>query len=335
MPPITPMLHPDRAALVPASHADGSGGIAFSPGELDAAYGFVEHAQAPATRRAYLSDVALFSAWCAERRLACCPADPATVAVFLADEARRGVRPTTLSRRLAALRAAHLAAGLEPPTAAEEVRRVLRGIRRASGVRPTRKAPATAERLLLMVAQLPGDSLAGLRDRAILLVGFAGAFRRSELAALHAADLEESTDGLRVTVRRSKTDQDGAGECVPVIRGRTACPVTALRAWLDAAGIADGPVFRPLARGGRRALPVSLTPYSIGVVVKRAAALAGLDPAAFGGHSLRAGFLTSAAERGKPLDRMMAVSRHRRVDTLLGYIRRADDWRDHAGEGLL
>lgn len=337
MPPIASSIHlaplPLHAGAV--APADRAGSLTLAPEELDAAFEYAEHAQAPATRRAYQSDVALFSAWCAERRLASCPAEAATVAVFLADEARRGVRPSTLSRRLAALRAAHLAAGLEPPTAAEEVRRVLRGIRRAAGVRSTRKAPATAERLLLMVAQLPGDTLAGLRDRAILLVGFAGAFRRSELAALHVADFDESTDGLRVTVRRSKTDQAGAGECVPIIRGRTACPVTALRAWLDAAGIAQGPVFRPLARGSRRALPVSLTPYSIGIVVKRAAALAGLNPAEFGGHSLRAGFLTSAAERGKPLDRMMAVSRHKRVDTLLGYVRRADDWRDHAGAGLL
>jgi hypothetical protein len=137
-----------------------------------------------------------------------------------------------------------------------------------------------------------------------------------------------------VTVERSKTNKEGKGAVVPVARGTTACPVAAVRAWLDAAGITEGPVFRPINRRGR-VHDRALTPFSIGEIVKAYAARARYDPAAFGGHSLRAGFLTSAAERGKPLDRMMAVSRHKRVDTVLGYVRRARDFDDHAGAGLL
>lgn len=110
--------------------------------------------------------------------------------------------------------------------------------------------------------------------------------------------------------------------------------MAAVRAWLAAAGVTEGPVFRPVSRDGRPRT-TRLTSYSVGQVVKAYAARAGYDPAAFGGHSLRAGFLTSAAERGKSLDRMMAVSRHKRVDTVLGYVRRADDFKDHAGAGLL
>ena len=311
----------------------GTGAVLFRPEELAAAYDYAERAQAPATARAYRADMATFSAWCAARGLASCPAVPATVAVFLADEARRGVRPATLGRRLAAIRHAHVAAHFEPPTSAEEVRHVMRGIRRTVGTRQARKAPATAERVLLMVAHCP-DTLTGWRDRALLLLGFGGAFRRSELSALVVADLDEGPEGLRVTVRHSKTDQEGTGAMVPITRGQTACPVAAVRAWMDAAGITQGPVFRPVSKDGRPRA-AHLTPHSVGAIVKAYAARAGFDPAAFGGHSLRAGFLTSAAERGKSLERMMAVSRHKRVDTVLGYVRRADDFKDHAGAGLL
>ena len=236
--------------------------LAFRPEEVAAAYDYAERAQAPATARAYASDVAVFTAWCTARALASCPAAPATLAIFLADEARRGVKPATLSRRLAAIRFAHVAAQLEPPTSAEEVRHVLRGIRRTVGTRPAKKAPATAERVLVMVSHCP-KTLTGLRDRAILLLGFGGAFRRSDLAALDVADLDETPDGMRVMVRHSKTDQEGAGAVVAVTRGSHACPVAAVRAWLTAAEITDGPVFRPGSKDGQPRA-AHLTPYSVG-----------------------------------------------------------------------
>lgn len=325
---------PHRPVTLPARVKSAVGlALPFRPEELAAAFDYAEQAQAPATARAYASDVAVFTAWCTARALPSCPAAPETLAVFLADEARRSVKPSTLSRRLAAIRYAHVAAKLDPPTNAEEVRHVLRGIRRSVGTAPTRKAPATAECVAAMVSHCP-KTLAGVRDRALLLLGFGGAFRRSELAALDVVDLAEGPEGLRVTVRHSKTDQEGAGAVVPVTRGAHACPVKAVRTWLTAAAITSGPVFRPVSKEGR-ARDARLTPYSVGEIVKAYAARAGYDPATFGGHSLRAGFLASAAERGKPLDRMMAVSRHKRVDTVLGYIRRADDFKDHAGAGLL
>lgn len=312
--------------------ARGSLTLPFRPDELAAAINYADRAQAPATARAYAADWRTFAAWCASRDLLALPADPTTVAVFLADEAQR-VKPATLGRRLAAIKAAHVAAQLEPPTNGAAVRRVLRGIRREQGTRQTKKAPATAERLLAMVAHC-SPTLAGKRDRALLLLGFGGAFRRGELSALDVADLEEHAEGLRVLVRRAKTDQEGVGATVAVTRGNHACPVDAVRVWLESAGITDGPVFRPVGKSGRVS-DARLSPFSVAQIVKHYAARAGLDPATFGGHSLRAGFLTSAAERGRPLDRMMAVSRHKRVDTLLGYVRRADDFRDHAGAGLL
>jgi site-specific recombinase XerD len=324
-------------ALIPLAPAPGAA-LAVPAPEPNRAYDSAGDATAESTRRAYAADVRRFAAWCAARSLSPCPATPETVAAFLAHEADAGVKAGTLTRRAAAIRLAHVAAGVEPPTSSEAVRRTMKGIRRKKGTKPARKAPATAERLLAMVSHVPADTLGGLRDRALLLLGFAGAFRRSELAALEVRHLDISDEGLRVTVERPKTDQEQEGATVAVVRGDVACPVTAVSAWLAAARITEGPVFRTIAKakgGGRRVLDRALTPYTIGEVVKQYAARAGFNPAKFGGHSLRAGFLTSAAARGKALDRMMAVSRHKKVDTVMTYIRREKEFEDHAGSGLL
>lgn len=301
--------------------------------ELAATAHFLEHNRSSATQRAYRSDWRIFEAWCADRGTQALPAEAATVAVFLASEASNGRRPATLGRRLAAIRAAHRAAGHEPPTGAELVQATHRGIRRTIGVAQTKKAPATADQVLAMVGQCP-STLRGQRDCALLLLGFAGAFRRSELAGLRLEDLESVSEGLRIHLRRSKTDQEGAGRVVPIPRGRLACPVAAVRAWIDAAGLVTGPVFRRLGKGGR-VLTTGLSPYSVGRVVKQYAEAVGLDPRAYGGHSLRAGFLTSAALGGANLFRLMDQSGHRSVQTLRGYVRRAEEFRQHPGADLL
>src|SRR3712207_63524 len=173
-PPEVPGVQVVRA--VPTVRDAGALALPYRPDELAAAVAYADRAQAPATVRAYASDWRVFVAWCEARALRPLPADPATVAVFLADEAQRA-KPATLGRRLAAIKAAHVARQLEPPTGGEPVRRVLRGIRREQGTRQTKKAPATAERLLAMVAHCT-PTLAGKRDRALLLLGFGGAFRR-------------------------------------------------------------------------------------------------------------------------------------------------------------
>jgi integrase len=203
----------------------------------------------------------------------------------------------------------------------------------AIGAAPERKAPAVAEVLRDMARTAPAG-LKGLRDRALLLMGFGGALRRSELVALDVADLEETEDGLRVTIRRSKTDQEGHGVTIAIVRGGTCCPVKALKAWLDAAGITAGPVFRPVRKGGK-VRDRRLTAKSVCDLVKAYADAVGLDAATFGAHSLRAGFLTSAARRGASVFKMRDVSRHKSMDVLQVYVRDADLFRDHAGAGLL
>jgi integrase len=217
-----------------------------------------------------------------------------------------------------------------PPTADETVRVVMKGIRRTIGTAPDKKTPATHDILAQLLDACP-DTLIGKRDRALLALGFAGAFRHSELVALEAADLVEVADGLRVVIRHSKTDQEGQGQEIAIPRGYRLRPVEAVQTWLGAAEISSGPVFRPVARGGRVGTE-ALSPYAASLVIKQRIAAIGLDPATYSGHSLRSGFLTSAAEAGASLFKLTEVSRHKSLDTLRGCVRRVDL---HAGAAFL
>ena len=302
--------------------------------DLETAINYAKAEKAPGTRKAYETDHRLFLAWCEARGVsAALPASAETVAAFLAAEADSGKRPSTLGRRLAAIRYFHKLAGLPTPTDAEAVKATLRGIRRTVGSDRVRKAPALAEHIKAMVAASP-DSLRGRRDRALILLGFAGAFRRSELVALDVTDLEEVELGLRVLIRRSKTDQEGMGSVIAVTRGTVACPVKALREWLAAAGIESGPLFRPISKAGK-VFQARLTSRSVANIVKQMAQRIGLDAGTFSGHSLRSGFLASAASNGASIFKMMDVSRHSSIETLRGYVRDSEMFKEHAGSGLL
>jgi site-specific recombinase XerD len=256
------------------------------------------------------------------------------VAAYLASEAEAGLKPSTLGVRCAAIGHAHKLAGHQSPTSADEVKGTLAGIRRAVGAAPNRRAPAIAEITRDMAKAAPAGKVKGLRDRALLLLGFAAALRRSELVALDVADLEETDEGFRVTIRRSKTDQEGVGATIAVIRGGAWCPVRAVNAWLDAAGITEGAIFRPIRKGGK-VRDQRLSPQAVCELVKQHAAAIGLDATTFGAHSLRSGFPTSAARRGASIFKMRDVSRHKSLDVLQAYVRDADMFRDHAGAGLL
>jgi site-specific recombinase XerD len=300
--------------------------------DIEKAADLARQEKAKATQRAYGIDFEIFRTWCASRGVSALPATAESVAAFLACEVERGIRSSTIGRRVAAIRYAHKLAGHAVPTDDERVKATVRGIRRSVGTAARKKAPATAERVIAMAVGT-GTGLKGLRDRALLLLGFAGAFRRSELVALDCEDIEECETGLRITIRRGKTDQEGHGATIGIVPGSVACPMTAVRAWRDAAGIATGPLFRSIRKGGK--VGARLTDQSVADIVKKHAARVGLDPALFAGHSLRAGFLTSAAKRGASIFKMMDVSRHRSVDTLRGYVRDAEIFKDHAGAGLL
>jgi site-specific recombinase XerD len=300
--------------------------------DLAAAVDLAKAEKAASTRKAYGTDFRIFKAWCDARGVAALPAAPETVAAYLAAQAATS-KASTLSRRVAAIRYAHKLAGLALPTDAEGVKATMRGIRRTYGSAMVRKAPAVAGKMLRMVATAP-DKLVGLRDRALLLIGFGGALRRSELVALDVADIAETETGLLVTIRGSKTDQERAGATIAIARGNVACPAKALRKWLAAADIEAGPLFRPINKAGTVAAS-RLTCRSVANIVKTYAERAGFDASTFSGHSLRAGFLTSAAGKGASIFKMMDVSRHKSVDTLRGYVRDSELFKDHAGSGLL
>ena len=301
--------------------------------DLAAAVIYAKAEKAPATRKAYGTDFCLFSVWCDAKGASALPASAETVAAYLAAEADRGTKASTLGRRVAAIRYVHKLADLQTPTDAEAVKATLRGVRRTLGAAKVKKAPAIAERIKAMVRTCP-DTAAGKRDRALLLLGFAGAFRRSELVALDVEHIEETMDGLRVFIACSKTDQEGEGATIAITRGSDACPVRALRDWLEAARIESGPLFWPINKAGAVSVR-RLTDRSVANLVKAYADRAGLDAKLFAGHSLRSGFLTSAAGKGASIFKMMDVSRHKSVDTLRGYVRDAELFKDHAGAGLL
>ncbi|MGY4433148.1 site-specific recombinase XerD [Bradyrhizobium sp. F1.13.1] len=199
--------------------------------ELAAAIEYAKAEKAPATRKAYGTDFRLFRAWCDEKQVSALPASPETVAAYLAHGVEEGAKVSTLGRRLAAIRYAHKLASLQSPTDAEAVKATLRGIRRTIGAAKVKKAPAVTSRIKAMVAECSG-TITGKRDRALLLLGFGGALRRSELVALNVEHIEETPEGLLVLIAKSKTDQDAEGVTIAVARGSSkACPVAALRDW--------------------------------------------------------------------------------------------------------
>lgn len=308
---------------------------------LSAVREFLAAEKSSATRRAYKADFADFSAWCERSGAADCGADapralradPLVVAKYLAALAKDGLKVSTLQRRVAAIAAAHKAAGFESPTNAEGVRAVMRGIRRTIGNKSVRKAPATADVLTPMLEQLPA-SLTGVRDRALLLVGFGAALRRSELVDLKVNDVERVKGGALLHIRRSKTDQEGKGQVVPLPAGRKLKPIAALDAWLAAACITQGPIFCEVDRHGRVGA-AALSGRSVARIVKRIAKAAGLDETLFSGHSLRAGFVTSALGDGVDPLKVMKITRHVDPKTLAIYDRRETDLEDSAGEGFL
>lgn len=286
------------------------------------------------TMRAYQGDWQDFADWCAARDRSHLPATPATVANYASSMADEGKKVPTIARKLAAIRFFHRGAGLDNPTDNAGVAAILKGIRRTVGTAARQKAPATVDVIHAMLARIDADSLQGKRDRALLLLGFAGAFRRSELVAITVEDLTFSEEGVDVFLPKSKTDQEAKGQSVAVLNGKALKPADRLKEWLQAAGITSGPIFRRFKRGDRVA-DDTLTPQAVALIVKKYAEAAGFDVERLSGHSLRAGFVTSAAENRASISRIMEVTRHRDPRTVETYVRRADRFKDHAGDGFL
>lgn len=305
-------------------------GIAVS---LDSALNYAADASAKRTQVEYGRAFMQFKAWCTSRAVEALPASVETTAAYLASLADRGLKAASIDLHIAAIAFWHRNAGLDTPTSAGAIRKVRKGIRNRIGSKPERKAPATAETVKKMLKRCP-DTLIGKRDAALIALGFGAALRRSELVALQVSDIERKPEGVIVHITRSKTDQEGSGHEVAIPSGSKLKPVQALDAWLSASGITSGPIFRAIGKGGRVGV-AALSDHSAAQIVKDRAEAAGLDPKFFAGHSLRAGFVTSALEAGADILKVMDVTRHTQVQTLKRYDRRAQAFKNHAGRGFL
>ena len=314
-----------------------------------AADAYARRAKADNTRRAYRAGVRAWCTWCDQHALPCLPGQAADVVAFLAAERGRGLSVTTVELRRAAIRYLHFIAGCPVPTAEARVAETVAGIRRHAadeGKTPKKKLAATVELLRDIITLIP-DDLRGLRDRALLLVGFAGALRRSELAAIRVEHLEQRDRGLQLTLPRSKGERDGKAVTVAIPFGSTAlCPVRAVRRWQEAAGITEGPVFRRIWVPPRRNAELAPLPAlvvgtqaidagSVARIIQARAAAAGFERDAMGGHSLKRGALTTGMDRGVHPTHLKRLGRHRTYAVLDEYLQVGDPFEAHPLNGVL
>jgi integrase len=323
--------------LVPIEDEDDARTLALAvlaDDEIRGARRLADKARADSTRKAYAEDQEAFARWCRERDLSPFPADPGSVVRWLSSVAD-DLAVSTIRRRLSGISMTHKLAGYPSPTAHGAVAEVMAGIIRSKGIAPRRVAAVRTSILRQLVEPLQPDRLADVRDRALLVCGMAGAFRRSELCAVDVEHVSEDDEGLRVWVPRSKRDQQGKGALLGLPYGSRpgTCPVRSYRAWLAASGITSGPVFRAVDRHGNVS-PTRLTPRQVPRIVKRRALAIGLPPADYSGHSLRAGYATEAYAQGRPELSIMRGGRWTRRSSMDPYVRDGGVWADNAAMSL-
>jgi len=332
-------------ALVPRASVAATLTTQLSIDDLNAAAReYILAASSPATRRAYASDWRTFTRWCAGIGVSPMPADAATLVRYLTHLATSGKKVSTVERARAAISVAHetahpLGADGKPapnPSHSSEVKRVMKGIRNKNGAPRNKKTPVRTDALVQMLEQANDGSLRGIRDAAMLAVGYAGAFRRSELAAMKVEHLRiEQLDaangggeGLVILIPKSKTDQEGKGQWLGIQHQPT---IDLLKAWLARAKIESGHVFCRV-RGDEVGEP--LKPEAIAEVVKKYATALGLDPAKFAGHSLRRGFASQAIFDRKNPREIMKQTRHKSIVVFEGYVEESSLFHNNASKDL-
>lgn len=274
------------------------------------------------TRRAYSSDWKSWMNWCGTNNRNAIPASPADIADYLKERVAGGLKVASAKRAVAAIAKVHQLAGVHLDRDDAALHLALKRLAREYGMKAHGRAALMTADIEAMLEVLRGDGLGCVRDRAILLIGFASGLRRSELAGLDVSDIAWQRDGIMVSIDRSKGDQEGRGQFVAVkygLRERT-CPVRALKRWLNATGLTEGPLFRPIHRG--RAGDHRISGDAISDAVKSAARRAGLAAGDIAAHSLRAGHTTQALENGADPVAVQRQLRHKKLDTTLEYDRR-------------
>jgi integrase len=314
--------------VLPATEAG-----SLSVSEIEDVLDFARASKAESTLACYESDWKDFAAWVTFRGGCPLPCPPALICAYLSHCARSGLKASTIGRRLASIAHYHKQGGCDPsPTSTEAVKTVMQGIRRKLGTAPDQKSPLVADlvRDILKVCD-SSTSMIGLRDAALISFGFISAMRRSEICALRVEDLTETADGYRVRIARSKTDPEGKGQEIAIPRGKKIRAVERMQAWLAAANITSGLLFRPVRLGGE-VIDKKLREDDLAKLLKRRVRQIGLDPRAYAGHSLRSGFVTTAIEANAPIMRVAEQTRHRDLSMLQVYSRRANLFVGHASE---
>lgn len=298
---------------------------------IERAKEYARASKADSTLRTYKAAWSVFTAWCSSRALPSIPSTPDVVVGYIADQAER-LKPQTIRKHLAAISQLHKLAGHPSPAQHEAVRLTMRGLCRVKGSSSKPKRALRVDHLKKMLLEVPNTQV-GVRDKAILLVGFCGGMRRSEIVALDVADVAFEPEGLVITIRKSKRDQEAKGRQLAVPRGRheATCPVRAVRRWMDTQGLTEGALFVRLDPGGDGK---RLNDRAVALLVKQAAARAGLDPEMFAGHSLRRGFATEAARAGASEREIAKTTGHASMVVLRGYIEAGTMFEGCAGRML-
>jgi integrase len=316
------VLHEEKTNSSRLSHSYAQ--VELSKKDQDLVKLYSRDSRATSTTRAYAFDWARFDEWCIEQGYNSFGASVEKVAAYLANMAAEGCGVSSIERAYTGI--SYTLRKSDPETWLErsrplEIKKILQNIRKDHGRPVTKKRALTDLEVRKMVESMCGDTLLSVRNRAILLVGFTGAFRRSELVGLNVEDVQFVPEGAVLAVTRSKTDQDGEGQDVGISiqEEESVCPVAALHAWMERASIASGPIFRPVF--GEHVSNRRLSGGSVARIVKESAARIGLEAEDFSGHSLRAGLATTAAKRGAQLHDIMRQTRHESEKVAMGYIR--------------
>ena len=299
----------------------------------DEAKKHLANSKAKNTKRAYRSDWTQFSEWCEKNGLLELPAEPETLVYYITFLGKT-LKASSIKRKMTAISQRHETAGYTSPTKTALVKGVWDGIQRNIGIKEEGKDALWLHELRQIVEAIPQSQLIGVRNRALLIIGWVGALRRSELVGLNIEDISKTRDGLILHLNKSKTDQNGEGQDValPYVSNSLTCPGRSLEDWLAASHISEGPLFRRIDRHAN--ILGRLTSQSVRLIVKDCCKKVGLDPDKYGAHSLRSGFCSTAAKAGKAEHQIMKQTRHKRSDSLQRYIKKANLFDDNAANGI-
>jgi len=286
------------------------------------------------TIRAYKSDYRDFGLFCAQNGFRSLPADPKIVSLYLTHLSTKDVKISTLKRRLVSIGVIHKLKGHYLDTKHPSIIENIMGIKRRKGSIQKGKKPLLINNLKQIIDVIDShnnEEIKKFRDRSLILIGFSGGFRRNEIVSLDYEDLDFVTEGLKINLRRSKTDQfgEGAVKGLPYFDNSKYCPVLSLKKWIEVSNIKSGPLFRRFAKGSKLT-ESRLTDQTVALLIKEYLKLAGIDSKNYSGHSLRSGFATSAAESGAEERSIMAMTGHKSTEMVRRYIKEANLFKNNA-----